>query len=275
MKTRFCSFLLLLPLIHSQLFAQFIHPEGSRSSALAGASVNSADAWSLLNNQAGLAGVRSLSCGISYENRYIPLGMGSQTLIAALPVRRGTFGTRVSYSGNSTYRQYFTGLAYARGFGSRLNVGVMLDLFYEGLPEPYGHSFIPSCELGLQLRISEALQYGLHLYNPGMSRIDRQGAESYPVIIRSGFSYHFNKDFRIHTEASKSSGFPIEFHLGFEYLPGKQLVTRWGIATEPFRYSFGFGYTLGFLETDIGVQHHESLGFSPQVSLLYHFSQSR
>src|ERR1700690_928414 len=74
---------------------------GARSGALGNASVTLSDAWSTVNNQAGLGFVKSIDVGTFYENRFMLKQLSSQAFALALPVKGGTFGLSYSSFGYS------------------------------------------------------------------------------------------------------------------------------------------------------------------------------
>ncbi|TVQ94631.1 MAG: DNA-binding protein, partial [Bacteroidetes bacterium] len=61
------------------------------------------------------------------------------------------------------------------------------------------------------------------------------------------------------------------FRTGIEYRISDPLYIRGGIGTNPTTNAFGFGLELGNLNLDIATSFHHVLGYSPQLSFIYHF----
>jgi hypothetical protein len=241
MKTHSIGTLVLFLLFIDHVEAQYWTPAGGRSSAMGTASVALTDFWSTHNNQAGMA-------------------FATQA-----------FGTHIGYSGNPSYNILKTGLAYARTFGDRFSTGIQLDILRTGLADGYGNRTSATFETGILAKITDELTLGAHLFNPVHSKLSDYNNERIPTIMNAGLCYIYSGMLQITTEVKKNSELPMEFLAGAEYKFFENGFIRVGFATNPFRYTFGFGLKIKNLNLDISSSFHESLGYSPQTSMQYAF----
>ncbi len=61
----------------------------------------------------------------------------------------------------------------------------------------------------------------------------------------------------------------LDSHWGLQYCLAKKLFLRTGIETKKSEWSFGLGYLIGKVQTDVAFVYHEYLGFSPSVSIQF------
>jgi hypothetical protein len=264
MKSLFpCTFVLLL-LFHVILKAQADYSGSGRSFSMGQASVALVDPYCNNNNPAGMAFHRHFVLGVSYQNSYLIKELGVQSLCAALPIHSGVLGINLAHTGSYHYRIVFSGLSYARILGERFSAGIKLDLIHTKIGEGYGSRTSPTCEAGIMLRLTDQLLVATHVFNPVRSRLSQSNDERIPTIFKSGIWYSFSPSLGTTAEICKHSSHPPEFRGGIEYSVNRNCHARAGMATNPFRYTFGFGVSHGKLQMDIGAMYHGSLGVSMQ-----------
>lgn len=246
-------------------------PAGARAAGMGSASVAMADSWSVHNNQAGMAFYNQPSAGFYYENGFLAKELGYQSVALTVPTRYGVFGGNVSYSGDASYNEAMGGLAYAMAFGNRLSAGISLDYQHTGLTAEYGSSNIITFEAGILTKLTNALTFGAHVFNPLNAKLAGNSDERMPAVMRAGFAYTFSDALIMNAEVYKNAQKPLQFMAGTEYRFFSKGYARIGIATNPFKYTFGFGLELKNITLDISSSVHEVLGYSPQVSLQYTF----
>ncbi len=266
-------FIFLFSLSYSSVNAQYWTPSGGRASGMGSATVAMSDFWSVHNNQAGMAFCKEAAAGIYYENHFMVRELGCQSGAITIPCRYGVFGVNIGYSGDALYNTMNTGLAYALTFGSRFAAGIQLDFLRTHLSENYGNRSMATFEAGILTKITEDLTFGAHVFNPVRTKLEEYNDGRVPSVMNAGLCYTFSDILCITAEAYKNSDLPMEFLSGAEYKFFKNGIIRAGMATNPFRYSFGFGLVLNKLSLDISSTIHETLGYSPQCSLYYTFGK--
>jgi hypothetical protein len=246
-------------------------PQGGRSAAMANASVALSDFWSLQNNQAGLAYYDHFAAGFYYENRYLTKELSLKSGGVVMPTGSGNFGLNVSYFGYPKYNESKFGLSYARSFGDVLAIGLQMDYLLTSIAEDYGKKGVATFELGILSKINEHLSLGAHIFNPISVKLTDYDDERIQAIIRVGAAYAFDNNLLVCAEVEKDMEFDPIFKLGLEYRIIEQIYVRGGISTNPALYSFGFGLNFDKLKIDFSSSIHQTLGYSPQISMYYNF----
>lgn len=271
MKKLLLTFFLLL-VTGYWLLATGNSPLGARSSAIGGASVSLSDLWSVQNNQAGIGFQKTFVGGIVYQNPFMMKELSTKALGLALPVKGGTFGILVSNFGYSVYSETKAGLSFGKSFGEKISAGISLDYFGTSISE-YGkkNSFV--AEVGMQAKPIKNLTLGFHLFNPTRTKLASYNDERIPTIMRLGFDYKFSEKVFIAVETEKDIEKKATMKAGLEYKLIKELYLRAGVSSNPSLSCFGIGINFKQFKLDLSSTYHSTLGFSPQVGLIYQFEK--
>jgi len=228
---------------------------------------------SLYNNQAALAYLPSTTIGIDYNQGFFAdKNLSTKTAGLAVPTGWGTLGLNLKYFGYQMYNEQKIGLAYGKQLGKRLAIGVQLDYFRTFIGNDYGSAQAISFEIGFYSKLTDNLDIGAHIFNPIGAEIGTEYAEKIPVAFKLGLMYHVDEHLRLATEAEKIQNEKTNYKFGLEYEIGSYFISRIGIATQPTLFTFGFGLRYKKLIFDIGSGYHQTLGFTPAVSLLFKFN---
>ena len=266
-------FIFILIILTIRIYASHdIFPTGAKSTAMANASVTNRDIWSAFNNQAGLADIRHISAGIIYENKFLFKELGTKAGVFALPVNSGTFALSFSQFGFNLYNENKVGLAYAMPLGKNFNAGVQIDYLLTQLAENYGKKGLFTFEIGLLAKLSEKIYVGTQIYNPLRVKLTENVEERIPSYIRFGMTYIFSPVLNVIAELEKDINYKPLFKLGIEYEMIKNVYLRTGVANNPSVFSFGFGINMKNLKIDFGTSRHNTLGYSPALSVSYTFN---
>lgn len=245
-------------------------PAGARSAGVSGASVCYSDLWSAFNNQAGLADVNKASGGVYFENRFSIANLGVKGFAFALPAgESGTFALSGTYFGYSLYNEKKIGIGFGKKIGGKLKAGVQLDYLSTFIAERYGTRTAFTGEAGLLAEPVKNLLLGFHIYNPTQTKIADYADERIPVTMRIGAAYKFSDKVTVSIENEKQVDASGMFKTGIDYHIAEPLYLRGGISTNPFLNSFGFGLKFGQFIFDAASSFHETLGFTPHISLQY------
>jgi len=245
-------------------------PIGGRSAGIANASVTLNDLWTIYNNQAGLAEINKNSAGIYYENFYGLKELGLKAGAIAIPTKYGVFGLGLSYFGYTQYNENKIGIVYAKKFGNKFSVGIQLNYLSTHIAEDYGNTSAIAAEIGIQYNINKKIKIGAHIYNPTKTKIADYNDERVPTIFKLGLSYLFSEKLIVAIEMEKDIQYNPVFKTGVEYHAVKQFYFRAGISTNPVLNSFGFGLEFKNFNIDFATTYHQTLGFTPQVSIVFH-----
>jgi hypothetical protein len=129
-----------------------------------------------------------------------------------------------------------------------------------------------SFEIGVQSDINASLTLGAYAFNPIAVKLADYNNEKLASVFRFGAAYFINADILLSAEAEKSSNIDaILLRLGIEYKLHSKFFFRGGIASRYEVFTFGFGMKFKHFKFDLSATMHESLGFSPQSSLVFIF----
>lgn len=246
-------------------------PFGGRQAGMANAAVSLHDFWAISHNQAGLANITEVTAGFYFENRYLTREMSFGAAALAVPAAGGVLGISTTWFGFSHYHETKTGVTYARAFGSRLSAAVQLNYLYTFIGDNNGRAGILAAEAGMIYELLPRLYVGAHLFNFTQSRLPAVADEPVAAVLRLGASYFFAENLLLSVETEKDINQDPVFKTGIEYQIIQDIYVRAGLGTQPATNAFGFGIKTGNLKIDLASSFHQVLGYSPQVSLLYHF----
>ena len=257
---------------------------GGRAGAMGNATVAFSDFWSVYNNQAGLSRIESITAGINYQNRFLVKELGHNAAGFVLPTKTGVFGASMQYFGYSLFNETKIGLAYARSFGEKFSTGIQLDYFSRHIAEGYGNASAFTFELGIQTLVSEGVILGVHIFNPVQSGYSGIDSDQIPTVFTLGILYEITDEVLIMVESEKDLDYKPLLRSGLEYRLVEQVCFRLGFSTLPSRegesgfsaanlFTFGFGYEWNNLVTDLSASIHQTLGWSPGISLYYKFGK--
>jgi hypothetical protein len=237
---------------------------------MSNACVTFSDFWAIHNNQAGLAGIKTIYSGVYYESRFGLKDLSLKAGAVVLPTKAGVFGLSMTYFGYAFYNESKMGLAYSRSFGTKFSAGVQLDYLRTYIAENYGKNYAVAAEIGLLYQINKSIAIGTHIYNPTMAKVASYNNERAPTILNLGLSFKFSDKVILAVESEKDIQYDPVFKAGVEYRPVKTFYFRTGISTNPVLNSFGFGIEYHNFNLDFAASYHRALGFTPQVSLIFH-----
>ncbi|HDO28187.1 MAG TPA: hypothetical protein ENH02_08740 [Bacteroidetes bacterium] len=249
-----------------------IFPIGARQAGMGRTSVAITDFWNIQNNQAGIALIDKYSAGIYYESRFLINRLSTKDVAVVVPTGIGVLGATFNYFGYELYNEMKIGLVYARSFSPWFRMGLQLDYLITTLGDNYGSTGNVTFELGIQSDVAKNLTIGAWVYNPIQVKLADYNNEKIPAIFRLGLSWQILKGFIANVEAEKNTNIaPILVRAGLEYGFNGKFFIRGGFSTQQEIFSMGFGMKIKFLRFDISAVMHQTLGFSPQSSLIVQF----
>jgi hypothetical protein len=277
MKTRCCLFLFLfLLLLNYYSFAIDIFPQGSRAVGLGGIGVVNVDAFAAYNNQAALGFLDSPKAAAHYENKYFSeeLNMSAGVLAVPVPVA-GVVAVDVCSFGYSQYRENRVGVAIGKRLAEHISIGAQVSYNHISVAS-YGGTGAITAELGMLAQPLENLWLGAHIYNLTYSKFfSHSYSERLPVFLNLGMGYKIAEHASLFAAAEIDSKQSVQAKGGAEFIVAKVLALRLGISAKPVEIYAGFGYTFRNFCIDVAFSRHETLGYSPQLSLTYNFAKNK
>ena len=238
---------------------------GARGMAMGDAAVSFSDINSIFSNQAGLAYLEKTEVILFAGQKYFVNDIRNIAVAVAYPSQLGTFGLNIQYYGFEDYNEQKIGINYARKLTQNLSLGVQFNYIGFRIPE-YGTKGLISVEIGVRSQILKQLIIAAHISNP--IQIEVVDGENLPTLFNFGVAYLPSKKLTITAEAEKDIEFPVSVKFGLEYQLVEPVFIRLGISTEPTSLSFGMGFIIKEkLKIDAATGYHQTLGFSPALSI--------
>ncbi len=259
-------------LILAILIPNILLAQSARFAGIGYSSVVLYDAWSAINNQAGLANLTAPTLAFGYENKFQIKETSTQVAAFVMPTKTGNFAVSYKRFGYELYAENSFGLAYARNLGKYISAAVQFDYLYYQQTENYGNRGAFLFEAGIIAKPIDKLFIGVHLFNPSKTKLADYDDERVPTVMRFGMGYYFTNQVVLTIETEKDIQQKARFKGGIEYEPVTHLFLRTGFGTEPNQFSFGLGYRFWNFTTDIAVSTHETLPLSTEISLKYSFN---
>lgn len=273
MKTISAALILFFSLMISFVYAGHEKTShGARSSALSYADICLRDFWSLRNNQAGLAWLKSPAAGIYYENRFGLQELSFQSAGVAYPFSFGTLGITADYYGSKNYNETTVGLAWGMKLHEKLAAGVQLDYLSTFIDlENFNTASSVTFEIGVLYQVIDEVWIGAHVYNPQRQEMKSEAYEKIPSVFSLGALFEVAHGLMVTSKVEKTTDKAESYHLGVEYELLDETFARVGVSTSQSLFSFGFETRISSLTLQLASSMHQSLGFSPMASLIYYF----
>jgi hypothetical protein len=263
--------LVLCICIPAWIKAQYTNfPLSANSAGMAGISVTYPGKWAVFNNQAGMTEINSFHAGVHYENHFLVTENSIKAFSACLPVSGGNMGFSFALFGYDKFYECRAGLAFGKSFGKIVSGGIQINYLMIHQAFDYGNMYAVIPEGGLLTMPARNLYIGFHIFNPAGQRFLQYQNQQIPVRLKTGIGYHITDNVFFAFEAEKATGEKFNIKAGSEYMIVKKIVLRMGASTSDIsKYALGIGYQFKTLYIDFAISHHQWLGFTPYLSLVY------
>lgn len=268
---RIITFFLLSFFVSTGCFAfDFASSIGAKSAGVSGASVAMKDIWAGYNNQAGIAEIDQITIAAYNESRF-NVNLGSKSLAVAVPTETGNFGIVFNNFGGLGASLQKYGLAYGKLLYPNFSVGIGLDYYNITLTPEYGSDGTFTFELGFISSPVSNLSIGAHIFNPIKVKYQSQQEDALPAILRTGLNYYIVEPVSLLLEIEKNLDDQPNIKAGIDYHFHENMFIRFGGASNPYQYSFGFGVDVFNIQTDIAFNYIDPIGSISHISLSYSF----
>jgi hypothetical protein len=222
--------------------------------------------WPSFHNQALLAGNRSLSAGINYENRFGINELSTKTAGLIIPAGSSSLGILYSHFGYNYFRRELAGLSCGIVLSKNISAGIQIDYLSEKTSGEYESSHSLTFEAGMTLKPKENVIIGIHIFNPVPNSLRKT---CLPARLLAGAGIELNNVLFTGAEAEISTGNSLLMRMGFDYKVHPKFHLRGGFCTQNTSFSFGMGYLLKSLQIDLAFATHEKLGITSSASLIF------
>ena len=246
-------------------------PVGARSLGMGGAYValaNTSDA--LFLNPGGLSQIDGTHITIFYQKPFGLEDVNFGSAAASISIWKTRLNFGVTTFGNNLFNEQTFSLAFSHHYQRRIFYGVAVR--YKSISiENHGSSGTFGLDLGFVVPISRQLSWGFLTKN--INRPNIGSDEELPQSFKSGLSVSPVADLIVNFEIFKDVRFPEEIRFGVEFQPIQKLALRTGTATNPSRFSAGFGVSVNQFTIDYAFFTHNDLGLTHQFSFSIHLKE--
>lgn len=241
---------------------------GAREVSLGNASVAIISPFSAFHNQAALAWIKGITVAVDYRQPYLIEGFASAALAFVIPTPVSNFAISLQQKGFTGYHESRFGCSMARTLGKRVSAGIQFDYFMIDFPEQGNSRGTFLIEFGLLFQTTNQLTIGFHIFNPSRASIESLNFKSnLPVSATAGIALKPSTNLVFVSSVAYCLDCPLNVRMGIEYQFSDCFFLRGGLSGKPIRHSAGLGYKNRNFGIDFAIVHHETLGYTPSISL--------
>jgi hypothetical protein len=231
------------------------------------------DVFALYSNPSGLSQMNWREVGIYYS----PAPFGIKEIsngFAAYhePTDYGSFSIGFMTYGFDLYRENKFTAGYSNNFSNKFFYGLSISYHTVSIKN-YGNDNTVHFLLGGLVYLSNDLRLGFSVDNPSRATFGDE-ENQLPMLINSGLSYDVFDELTFNLALQKDIDLPASFRFGIDYLLIEHLNLRFGIDSEPARYSAGVGINYNIFSLDYAFFTHQDLGLTHQFGLIVHFGNT-
>lgn len=244
---------------------------GARAQGMGYASSCLSDVWSLTNNVAGLAKIKSAVGAVSYDAVPSFESFNRMAAAIALPFRTFAVGASVFRFGDDLYNEQILSLGISNTFGLA-SLGVKMNYIQyraEGV-EPYG-AFTVS--FGGIAALTPDLSFGAHIVNINQPIVHHVTGERIPTRLVAGMAFTLSEKLVAAAEIEKDLRHTPTLKAGIEYQPVKKIAFRSGVNLHPESAFFGLGFKIRKLDLDYSLQYKHIFGLSHHAAVTFPLSR--
>ncbi len=231
--------------------------------------------WSLFHNPAGIGGIETPAGGLFFEQRYLlsEINNGGMGFVYPFADRQAA-GLQIYSLNVSTYSEIRAGLTYGIAFFEKLSLGAQVN--YKSFQiEEFGNTSAFFVDVGLNVQVTDDLSLGFTGTNVNRVQLKAQTLrEDLATRISAGLAYRPTSKVMFVADLQKEVDRNVSFRGGVEYWINDYLIARIGMSNEPLTLNGGFGIAFKQFFLDAALAFHESLGYTPYISLSYVFSKN-
>lgn len=246
---------------------------GARAFAIKSFVAVANDAWAIFYNPAGIANLENREASFSYIPAQFGLTQLSKKGVVyyepSLPVK---FGVGFESFGFELYRENIFKISLAQNFGL-FNLGLGLSYNFVSIKN-YGSAGAFSADLGFISSPVKFLKFGFIVKNLIAGKIG-EAKENLSKEIDLGVALMPYNNLVVSMGVYKELIFRESLRYGVEYGVAEFVSVRFGLSNYPIRYSGGIGIKVFKFQLDYGVDNHQLLGLTHQITLTAKFGAGK
>lgn len=240
---------------------------GARSAGLGYSSACLQDEWSVFNNVAGIAHVKSPALAASYHAQPSLPSANQMAFVALTPLSFGTMGVGALKFGDQLYSEQIVTAGISNTFGIT-SLGAKVN-YIQYNATGFGTRGLVTISMGGITQLIPSLYLGAHIININQPVISHETGERLPTVLIAGLGYSPSQKLFLSTELEKDLDHTPTWKIGMEYSPVLKFSFRTGFNLNPNAAFFGLGFRSGRLTFDYAMQYNMTLAASHQLSTAY------
>ncbi len=196
---------------------------------------------------------------------------GNYSVFAAAPLLKGYTALQFNFFGYEHYNESKLGLAYALKLSEKFSGGVQINWLRTSLSEPYENYNQLIAEVGFSYKITPPLQWGVHIYNPNLSKPVDDIQEKPLAAIRTGIAYTPIEQATLLLELVQQLNYKTSFRAGVDLELSRNFTLQAGYNHTPKTLSIGLGFLSQSYRINLAADYHNLLGLTPHFSLGRYF----
>lgn len=225
--------------------------------------------WAFFTNPAGLAELPIASAGMGYQNDFHLKELSARTAFTSVPFRPAILSGGFTHSGYQHFNTQQYSFALAKKLAPWLNMGARFNYNHRNQRGRLNAHLI-TLDAGWQITPSESISIGFYAINPARSQWRLEAMqEELPVLIATSLAYTPVSELQLEAGLVREIEFPTAFSLMVKSQVHPTITIRGTAASAPLRFGLGSSILWQHLQFDMGLTHHETLGFSSAFGLLY------
>lgn len=228
--------------------------------------------WVAFHTPASLATQQGVLLQASFENRYLTKELFNESMSLGLATKYLNVGVALAHFGYGDYHELLSGIAFARNFGNRLNIGIQVNYYALYFSELGRYRGAVTAQVGMQCRVVREFYLAFHVHNPTFSKIRTVAMPvTLPAIFSLGAMHIINEQVNWVAQVDKDVYGSWRWALGVEYAPFKEFAVRAGGYGQPFVPTLGVGLRFGEFRFNLHCEYHLRLGLCTTGGLSYRF----
>jgi len=231
--------------------------------------------WAFFTNPAGLSDIDYIIIGIGNQNDFLIQELNARTIFASIPYKSSTLTAGYTYTGFRLFNIQEYNFALAKQLAPWLNMGIRFN-YSNRQQNGKMKAQIFTINAGWQLIPLEQIQLGFYMRNPTQNkwRTDYESKNS-QTLIATSLAYHPSKNIVLEAGISKYIDYDPSVSLMLTSKIYKTISIKGNVSSSPLRIGLGSSLTWQNSQFDIGLSHHETLGLSSAIGLIYNLSKKK
>jgi len=242
---------------------------GARASGMGYTSSCLTDEWAIFNNVAGLAKVKQLAAGFSYDAQVNFKNFNRMAAVLAIPTKIGVGGIGLYRFGDALYNEQIVSGGFANSFGLA-SIGVNFS-YIQYNTEGFGRKDAFTISAGGIAQITPIIAVGACITNINQPKLSSDDPERLPTLLTLGVQFKTTDKLNIATEIRKDLDYDATWKIGIEYNFTPKFAFRTGVNVNPNTGFIGFGFKSKKLSIDYAYAHSLDIGGKHQATVGYQF----